>query len=145
MEADSDAREHIGTFTRQPRRARQRKAMTSLTSRSDQVSRRQFNLNATVRIQNLDHQEIKLPKATALGIARESSASFAATNNNEEILNSRISEKANRGVNTAVVEASSRNMKMASTHQTLSTILVRAEQRTDKFCSILKVGNPKGK
>ena len=64
---------------------------------------------------------------------------------NEELLNSRLIAKDNRGVNTAVVDASSRKIQTTSTHKTLSTALVRAEQRTDKFCSILKVGERKGK
>jgi hypothetical protein len=109
------------------------------------MSRQQYRVNARVRIENLGHQEIKLPKTTALGVARETSTSFVAADDSEEILNSRLSKKANRGANTAVVEASSLNMQTASTHQTLSTALVLAEQKTDKFCSIIKVGKTKEK
>ena len=92
---------------------------------------------------DLGQQEIKLPKATEISVTRETSASFVAAN--EELLNSRLTAKDNRGVNTAVVEASSRKIQTTSTHKTLSTALVRAVKRTDMFRSILKVGEPKGK
>ena len=100
MEAALVARGHIRAFTRQPRRARQREAMTTMTSLSDEMSRRQFREHAPVRKENLGQQEIKFPKATEIGVARETSARFIAANNNKEILISRLSEEDNRGVNT---------------------------------------------
>jgi hypothetical protein len=51
---------------------------------------------------NFSYREIKLPKATVLGIAEETSASIMAAINDEELLDPSCSEKIRWGVNTVL-------------------------------------------
>ena len=69
-----------------PLQARQQQAMTSVTSRDDQVRRTQISVYVNVMAVNFSHEGIELPEATVLSAAKETSTSIVGTNNDEEIL-----------------------------------------------------------
>ena len=70
------------TFTKAPQPTRPQEAINSVTS-CDQLSSTQTGMYVHVMVVNFSHQEIKLPKATVLGVAEETSASIVADINDE--------------------------------------------------------------
>jgi hypothetical protein len=61
--------------------------MARVTSRDDQLSGRQTSTYVHVKVANFSHEQIKLPKATILGIAEETPNSLVAAINDRKNTN----------------------------------------------------------